>query len=57
MAIQDIYPTALRLLADAPVQLSQALGAGGLVNPTFAAWLPNMVFGMAALVLLGRART
>lgn len=39
------------------VQLSQALGAGGLVNPTFAAWLPNMVFGGAAVVLLGRART
>jgi lipopolysaccharide export system permease protein len=39
------------------VQLSQALGSGGLVNPTFAAWLPNLVFGVAAGVLLGRART
>lgn len=39
------------------VQLSQALGSGGVVNPTFAAWLPNIVFGAAAVVLLARART
>ena len=39
------------------VQLSQALGSGGLVHPTVAAWLPNMVFGAAAVGLLGRART
>ena len=39
------------------VQLSQALGGSGLVNPTFAAWLPNLLFGATALVLLGRART
>ena len=39
------------------VQLSQALGAGGLVKPEAAAWLPNAVFGFAAVVLLLRART
>jgi lipopolysaccharide export system permease protein len=39
------------------VQLSQALGGSGLVNPTFAAWLPNLVFTGAAVVLLARART
>jgi lipopolysaccharide export system permease protein len=39
------------------VQLSQALGAGGLVKPEAAAWLPNAVFGLAAVVLLLRART
>jgi lipopolysaccharide export system permease protein len=39
------------------VQLSQALGAGGLVKPEAAAWLPNAVFGLAAVVLLVRART
>ena len=39
------------------VQLSQALGAGGLVKPEAAAWLPNAVFGTAAVVLLLRART
>jgi lipopolysaccharide export LptBFGC system permease protein LptF len=27
------------------------------VNPTFAAWLPNLVFTGAAVVLLARART
>jgi lipopolysaccharide export system permease protein len=39
------------------VQLSQALGGGGLVKPELAAWLPNAVFGLAAVVLLVRART
>jgi lipopolysaccharide export system permease protein len=39
------------------VQLSQALGAGGLIKPEAAAWLPNAVFGLAAVVLLLRART
>jgi lipopolysaccharide export system permease protein len=39
------------------VQLSQALGTGGLVNPTLAAWIPNLIFAVAALGLLVRART
>ncbi len=39
------------------VQLSQALGSGGLVKPELAAWLPNAVFSVAAVVLLLRART
>jgi len=39
------------------VQLSQALGAGGLVKPELAAWLPNAIFSVAAVVLLLRART
>lgn len=39
------------------IQLSQAVGAGGVVPPGLAAWLPNMVFGAAAVVLLARART
>ena len=39
------------------VQLSQALGSGGLVKPELAAWLPNAIFGAAAVVLLIRART
>ncbi len=38
-------------------QIMKAVGAGGLINPTVAAWLPNMVFLLAALVLLGRVRT
>ena len=39
------------------MQLSQALGSGGLVKPELAAWLPNAVFSVAAVVLLLRART
>jgi lipopolysaccharide export system permease protein len=39
------------------IQLSQAVGAGGLVPPALAAWLPNLAFGTAAVVLFRRART
>jgi lipopolysaccharide export system permease protein len=39
------------------VQLSQAVGAGGLLPPTLAAWLPNMFFGATAVWLLARVRT
>ena len=30
----------------------KAVGAGGVVDPMLAAWLPNMVFLLAGLVLL-----
>src|SRR6266566_7633175 len=33
-------------------QLSKAVGAGGVLPPTFAAWFPNLVFGGAAIYLL-----
>ena len=39
------------------VQLSQAVGAGGLLPPVYAAWIPNLLFGVAGLVLLKRAPT
>lgn len=39
------------------IQLSQAIGAGGLVPPLLAAWLPNIGFGAAALWLLKKAPT
>ncbi|HEX9393347.1 MAG TPA: LptF/LptG family permease, partial [Gemmatimonadales bacterium] len=39
------------------IQLSQAVGAGGLVPPLLAAWLPNLGFGAAALWLLKKAPT
>jgi lipopolysaccharide export system permease protein len=39
------------------VQLSQAVGAGGLLPPTLAAWLPNLVFGATAGWLLLKVRT
>ncbi len=39
------------------VQLTKAIGAGGVLPPTLAAWLPNMVFGAGAVWLLKRVRT
>lgn len=39
------------------VQLSKAVGAGGLLPPTLAAWFPNIVFGLAAIWLMRRVRT
>ncbi len=39
------------------VQISKAVGAGGVLPPVVAAWVPNAVFGLAGLVLFGRART
>jgi len=38
-------------------QLSKAVGSGGALPPTFAAWVPNLVFGVAAVWLLRKART
>ena len=38
-------------------QIMKAVGAGGLIDPTLAAWLPNMVFLAAGGVLMGRVRT
>jgi lipopolysaccharide export system permease protein len=38
-------------------QIMKAVGAGGVIDPTLAAWLPNMVFLLAGVVLLGRVRT
>jgi len=39
------------------VQLSQAVGAAGVLPPLYAAWTPNALFGAAGLVLLMRAPT
>ena len=38
-------------------QIMKAVGAGGVVDPLVAAWIPNVVFLLAALLLLGRVRT
>jgi lipopolysaccharide export system permease protein len=38
-------------------QIMKAVGSGGLMDPTLAAWLPNMVFLAAGLVLIARVRT
>ncbi len=39
------------------IQISKAVGAGGLMHPVMAAWFPNLVFLAAGLGLLWRART
>jgi len=39
------------------VQLTQAVGGKGLVNPEFAAWLPGILFLLVGAVLLARVRT
>lgn len=39
------------------VQITKAVGAGGVVDPVLAAWFPNLLFFLAAVVLLGRVRT
>jgi lipopolysaccharide export LptBFGC system permease protein LptF len=39
------------------VQLMKAVGAGGVVPPLVAAWIPNTLFGIAGAVLFAKART
>jgi len=39
------------------VQISKAVGTGGVLPPLVAAWLPNGVFGLIGLTLFARART
>jgi len=39
------------------VQLTKAIGAGGVMPPLIAAWLPNVLFGSAAVWLLKTTRT
>lgn len=39
------------------VQLMKAVGAGGVVPPLVAAWIPNTLFGVAGAVLFAKART
>lgn len=39
------------------INLTQAFGSGGLVDPTLAAWLPNILFFGVGAVLMARVRT
>lgn len=39
------------------IRIAQAMGAGGVVPPELAAWLPNALFLTTGLVLLQRVRT
>jgi lipopolysaccharide export LptBFGC system permease protein LptF len=38
-------------------QIMKAVGAGGVIDPIVAAWLPNSLFLLAGVVLLSRVRT
>jgi lipopolysaccharide export system permease protein len=38
-------------------QIMKAVGAGGVVDPIIAAWIPNIVFATAGALLLLRVRT
>ncbi len=39
------------------VRIAQGMGAGGVLPPTLAAWMPNILFLGVGLVLLARTRT
>jgi lipopolysaccharide export system permease protein len=39
------------------IQITKAVGGGGLLPPTIAAWTPNLLFAAAGIVLLARTRT
>lgn len=39
------------------IQLTKAIGSKDVMDPTLAAWLPNALFALGGLVLLGRVRT
>lgn len=39
------------------IQLTKAIGGNGVVTPELAAWLPNILVGTIALILLARVRT
>ncbi len=38
-------------------RITEAMGAGGALSPTMAAWMPNTVFLAAAFLLFARLRT
>ena len=48
---------ALALLYWGAINISAALGAGGLMTPFMAAWAPNLLFGASAAYLLLTVKT
>jgi lipopolysaccharide export system permease protein len=39
------------------MQIAKAVGAGGVVDPVIAAWIPSGVFLLIGLILVARVRT
>jgi lipopolysaccharide export system permease protein len=39
------------------IQITKAIGGGGVIPPNIAAWLPNALFGVLGLILLAKVRT
>lgn len=39
------------------IRIAEAMGAGGALSPTAAAWLPNIIFFVGGLVLFAKLRT
>lgn len=39
------------------IQLTKAVGGGGVFPPVMAAWTPNVLFGLAGAIMLARTRT
>ena len=39
------------------VQITKAIGAGGVLHPTLAAWMPNALFALLGAVLMVKVRT
>jgi lipopolysaccharide export system permease protein len=39
------------------IQLTKAIGGKGLISPDMAAWIPNLLVGSFAIILLARVRT
>lgn len=47
----------ITVLYMAMFRMTGSIGAAGLMDPNYAAWAPNVVFAVAAVVLLARVRT
>ncbi len=39
------------------IQITKAVGGGGVIPPNIAAWIPNALFGVLGVVLLAKVRT
>ena len=51
------FPFVTVIMALIAVSVFAAVGAGGLIAPSLAAWAPNIIFGCAAMYLILTVRT